>query len=121
VPYVRRVALTAALAVSAGLLAACSGSAPSQANAVAADVRAGNLGTARSAWLPAHLTYERLGAAYDSFGSFDDAIDGRPDGFAGGVSSPQLSVSSRGQADSACGQVLEELAPIAAMTEPRIS
>ena len=55
----------------------------SQANAAAADVRAGNLGAARSAWLPAHITYERLGAAYDSFGSFDDAIDGRPDGFAG--------------------------------------
>jgi len=49
----------------------------SQADALAADVRGGN------------LTYERLGAAYDSFGNFDDEIDGRPDGLAGGVNSPQ--------------------------------
>jgi iron uptake system component EfeO len=61
----------------------------SQTDAVAADVRSGNLGAARNAWLPAHLTYERLGAAYDSFGAFDDEIDGRPDGLAGGVASPQ--------------------------------
>jgi iron uptake system component EfeO len=58
-----------------------------QASALAADVRGGNLGAARSAWLTAHLTYERLGAAYDSFGNFDDEIDGRPDGLAGGVNS----------------------------------
>jgi iron uptake system component EfeO len=59
-----------------------------QTGALAADVRAGNLGAARTAWLPAHLTYERLGAAYDAFGNFDDEIDGRPDGLAGGVDSP---------------------------------
>ncbi len=59
-----------------------------QTDALAADVRAGNLGAARTAWLPAHLTYERLGAAYDAFGNFDDEIDGRPDGLAGGVGSP---------------------------------
>jgi iron uptake system component EfeO len=61
----------------------------SQSDAVAADVRGGHLGAARSAWLTAHLTYERLGAAYDAFGNFDDEIDGRPDGLAGGVNSPQ--------------------------------
>jgi iron uptake system component EfeO len=61
----------------------------SQTAALAADVRGGNLGAAKGAWLTAHLTYERLGAAYDSFGNFDDEIDGRPDGLAGGVSSPQ--------------------------------
>ena len=59
-----------------------------QTGALAADVRAGNLGAARTAWLPAHLTYERLGAAYDAFGPYDDEIDGRPDGLAGGVGSP---------------------------------
>jgi len=60
-----------------------------QTDALAADVRAGDLGAARTAWLPAHLTYERLGAAYDAFGNFDDEIDGRPDGLVGGVNSPQ--------------------------------
>ena len=58
--------------VTAGLITLVS-----QADALAADVRAGNLAAARSAWLPAHLTYERLGAAYDSFGNFDER-DRRP-------------------------------------------
>jgi len=61
----------------------------SQTDAVAADVRGGNLSAARTGWLTAHLTYERLGAAYDAFGTFDDEIDGRPDGLAGGLTSPK--------------------------------
>jgi iron uptake system EfeUOB component EfeO/EfeM len=70
--------------VAAGLAALVS-----QADAVAADVRDANLGAARAAWLTAHLTYERLGAAYDAFGPYDLEIDGRPDGLAGGLDSPQ--------------------------------
>jgi len=54
-----------------------------------ADVRAGNLARAKTDWLTAHLEYERLGAAYDAFGPYDDEIDGRPDGLAGGVNSAQ--------------------------------
>jgi iron uptake system component EfeO len=57
-------------------------------SAIQGAIKSGNLAAARSAWLPAHLTYERLGAAYDSFGDFDGEIDGRADGLAGGVSSP---------------------------------
>jgi iron uptake system component EfeO len=53
------------------------------------DVRAGNLTQAKADWLTAHLEYQRLGAAYDAFGNFDDEIDGRPDGLVGGVNSPQ--------------------------------
>jgi iron uptake system component EfeO len=60
----------------------------SQANTLNQAIQGGNLAAARSAWLPAHLTYERLGAAYDSFGDFDGEIDGRADGLAGGVDSP---------------------------------
>src|SRR6201996_4086763 len=56
--------------------------------AIQGAIRSGNLAAARSAWLPAHLTYERLGAAYDSFGDFDGEIDGRADGLVGGVDSP---------------------------------
>ena len=55
----------------------------SQADGLAADVRTGNLGAARTAWLTAHLTYQRLGAAYDAFGDFGDEIDGVPDSQAG--------------------------------------
>lgn len=40
------------------------------------DVDAGNLAAARADWLPAHLAYNSLGAAYDAFGDFADKIDG---------------------------------------------
>ena len=69
--------------VAAGL-----GTLTGQAAALAADIRGGNLSRAKADWLTAHLTYERLGAAYDAFGDFDGEIDGRPDGLAGGVGSP---------------------------------
>jgi high-affinity iron transporter len=50
-----------------------------------ADVDSGNLAVAEAQWLVAHLDYERLGAAYDTFGDFYDEIDGRADGLPGGV------------------------------------
>ena len=55
-----------------GLLSAC--------QRLAGDVDRGDLPTAKADWLTAHLDYERLGAAYNSFGDFDDAIDGRSGG-----------------------------------------
>ncbi len=45
-------------------------------------------GDARAAWLTAHLAYERLGAAYGTFGDAGDAIDGLPDGLPAGVRDP---------------------------------
>jgi iron uptake system component EfeO len=85
----------------------------SQVDALAADVRAGNLGAARTAWLPAHLTYERLGAAYDAFGNFDPEIDGRPDGLVGGVSSAQWTGFYRLEYGLWHGQSAHELAGVA--------
>ena len=49
---------------------------------------AGLLAQTKEAWLVAHLDYERLGAAYDTFGSFNDEIDGRPNGLRLGVDDP---------------------------------
>ena len=40
---------------------------------------------AKQAWLTAHLDYERLGAAYNAFGAFDDQIDGLASGLPDGV------------------------------------
>jgi iron uptake system component EfeO len=60
----------------------------SQAGTLAALIRAGHLGAARRAWLPAHLTYERLGGAYGTFGNYGTEIDGGPDGLPRGVSDP---------------------------------
>jgi iron uptake system component EfeO len=45
----------------------------------------GDLAAAREAWLPAHLVYERMGAAYGTFGDFDGAVNGTTAGLSGGV------------------------------------
>jgi high-affinity iron transporter len=49
---------------------------------------AGQLAQAEPAWLTAHLDYAALGAAYDTFGDFNDEIDGRPNGLTQGVDDP---------------------------------
>ncbi|MEK2478500.1 EfeM/EfeO family lipoprotein [Streptomyces noursei] len=59
-----------------------------QADALRAAVTDGDLAAARTAWLPAHLTYERLGAAYGEFGDADQKINGTTAGLAGGVHDP---------------------------------
>ncbi|QGN32812.1 peptidase M75 family protein [Microlunatus sp. Gsoil 973] len=41
-------------------------------------------------WLTAHLDYDRLGAAYDTFGAYADNIDGMPNGSPGGVRDPDF-------------------------------
>jgi iron uptake system component EfeO len=69
-------------------IAAGLGTLAGQTAALAADIRGGNLGQAKAGWLTAHLTYERLGAAYDAFGDFDGKINGTAAGLDGGVSAP---------------------------------
>jgi iron uptake system component EfeO len=49
------------------------------------ELGSGNRERSRQAWLTAQLAYNRLGAAYDTFGDSADAIDGLPDGLPGGV------------------------------------
>ncbi|WUJ27825.1 EfeM/EfeO family lipoprotein [Streptomyces sp. NBC_00388] len=48
-------------------------------------IRSGDPARAREAWLTAHLVYERLGAAYGTFGDADAAVNGTTAGLAGGV------------------------------------
>ena len=50
----------------------------------------GDLSAARAAWLPAHLVYERMGAAYDTFGDADGAINGTTAGLAKGLDDPDF-------------------------------
>jgi iron uptake system component EfeO len=59
-----------------------------QTAALTIDILAGRLAAARRSWRPAHLTYERLGAAYGTFGDFDSEIDTRADGLRQGVHDP---------------------------------
>jgi iron uptake system component EfeO len=39
----------------------------------------------KTTWLTAHLSYERLGAAYNAFGDLDGSINGTTDGLPGGT------------------------------------
>jgi iron uptake system component EfeO len=78
---------------------------------LAADVRSGNLATAKRDWLTAHLQYETLGAAYDAFGNYDDEIDGRAD--AVGVDSPKWTGFYRLEYGLWHGQSVHELTGVA--------
>lgn len=51
-------------------------------------MRRGDRGASQSAWLVAHLDYERLGAAYNAFGDSDKAVNGTADGLPDGVRDP---------------------------------
>jgi iron uptake system component EfeO len=82
-----------------------------QTGTLAGDVQRGNLAAARRDWLPAHLTYATLGAAYDSFGRFDGKIDGRADAL--GVHSPKWTGFYRLEYGLWHGQSAGELAPYA--------
>ncbi|MFI1169379.1 EfeM/EfeO family lipoprotein [Streptomyces sp. NPDC020801] len=55
-----------------------------------AAIERGDLAGARTAWLPAHLQYERLGAAYDAFGDADGRINATDAGLPGGVHDPSF-------------------------------
>lgn len=82
-----------------------------QAGTLASDVRRGDLAAARRDWLPAHLTYATLGAAYDAFGKFDGEIDGRADAL--GVNNPGWTGFYRLEYGLWNGQPARELAPYA--------
>ncbi|MFJ9780327.1 EfeM/EfeO family lipoprotein [Amycolatopsis sp. NPDC101161] len=49
-------------------------------------VHGGDRAASETAWLTAHLTYERLGAAYNAFGDSDGALNGTADGLPNGTS-----------------------------------
>ncbi|WP_322974361.1 EfeM/EfeO family lipoprotein [Actinacidiphila epipremni] len=53
-----------------------------------ADIDHGDLAAARTDWLTAHLVYERMGAAYDTFGDADGAINGTAARTPGAVDDP---------------------------------
>ncbi|MCU7729122.1 EfeM/EfeO family lipoprotein [Actinoplanes sp. KI2] len=58
--------------------------------ALRAAVAGSDRAKARSAWLTAQLTWDRVGAAYGSFGEYADAVDGLPQGLPGGVRDPHF-------------------------------
>ena len=82
--------------------------------AVQAAVDRGDLAAARTAWLPAHLDYERLGAAYGTFGDLDTAINGTTQGLPGGLTDPGFTGFHRLEYGLWHGQSVAALEPVAA-------
>ena len=76
------------------------------------DVQKGDLAAAKRDWLTAHLRYQTLGAAYGTFGVYDDEIDGRADAL--GVTSPKWSGFYRLEYGLWHGQSAAALKPVAA-------
>ncbi|MFF5287979.1 EfeM/EfeO family lipoprotein [Paractinoplanes globisporus] len=68
---------------------------------------------ARAAWLTAQLTWDRVGAAYGSFGEYADAIDGLPQGLPGGVHDPDFTGLRRIEYGLWHGEALGTLRPMA--------
>jgi high-affinity iron transporter len=83
-----------------------------QVSALRAAVAAGNLAAARAAWLDAALTWERVGAAYGSFGDLGDAIYGLPDGLPKGVADPGFTGLHRIEYGLWHGQGAAQLLPV---------
>ncbi len=82
--------ITGAVTTYRGEVAARLGPLVTATDRLADAVRRGRLAAARRWWLPAHLDYERLGAAYGTFGDLDARINGRPDGLPGRAASPRF-------------------------------
>ncbi|HET9171502.1 MAG TPA: iron uptake transporter permease EfeU, partial [Actinospica sp.] len=76
-----------------------------------ADLQAGNLTRAETDWLPAHLAYERLGAAYGTFDTFDSAINGSAGGQPQGTATKGWTGFFRIEYGLWHGQSAAELAP----------
>jgi iron uptake system component EfeO len=90
-----------------------------QAAALAADVRRGDLMTAKRDWLTAHLQYQTLGAAYGTFGAYDGEVDGNAD--ATGTSSPDWTGFYRLEYGLWHGQEARELTPVAARLSKNVN
>ena len=86
----------------------------SAVDALKAAVDRGDLAAARSAWLPAHLDYERLGAAYGTFGDLDGSINGTTKGLPGGLADPGFTGFHRLEYGLWHGQSAAVLKPVAA-------
>jgi iron uptake system component EfeO len=81
--------------------------------ALATTVHHGDRHASETAWLTAHLSYQRLGAAYGAFGDTASAIDGTTDGLAGGTSDPAFTGFHRLELGLWHDEPMAALAPVA--------
>jgi high-affinity iron transporter len=80
---------------------------------VRADLAGGDIPAAQRDWLDAQLSWERVGAAYGSFGAFGDAIGGKPQGLPAGVADPNFTGLHRLEYGLWHGQPAADLIPVA--------
>ncbi|MEE6167380.1 MULTISPECIES: iron uptake transporter permease EfeU [unclassified Mycolicibacterium] len=92
-----------------GLLATLS----DQVYRIRADLAGGNTAAAKADWTSAMLTWNRVGAAYGSFGDYGDAIAGLPHGLPGGVNDPDFAGLRRLEYGLWHGQSPTQLMPVA--------
>jgi high-affinity iron transporter len=83
-----------------------------QIGALRAAIAAGNIAAAKADWLAAQLTWERVGASYDSFGDAGVAVDGLPDGLPLGVNDPDFTGLHRVEYGLYHGQGAAQLLPV---------
>jgi iron uptake system component EfeO len=76
-------------------------------------IHGGDRATSQTAWLTAHLTYERLGAAYDAFGDSDGALNGTADGLPAGTADEGFTGFHRLEAGLWHGEDVGALAAVA--------
>jgi high-affinity iron transporter len=85
--------------------------------AIQDDLRHHDIAQAKRDWLTAQLTWERVGASYDSFGDLGTAVDGLPDGLPNGVNDKGFTGLHRLEYGlwhgSQHGQPAAELVPVA--------
>jgi high-affinity iron transporter len=85
----------------------------SDTDKLTAALTSGQLAEAKALWLPAHLDYERLGAAYGTFGNYDDEINGLPNRLPGGAADPRFTGFHRLEYGLWQGQSPATLVPVA--------
>jgi high-affinity iron transporter len=83
-----------------------------QIAALRTDIAANNTGPAKADWLAAQLTWEKVGASYDSFGDAGVAVDGLPDGLEQGVNDPGFTGLHRIEYGLYHGQNATQLLPV---------
>ncbi|MGW7422630.1 iron uptake transporter permease EfeU [Streptomyces sp. NPDC054813] len=89
-----------------------------QTRTLDADIAGNHLDAARTDWLTAHLTYASLGAAYGTFEDYDQKINGRADGLAGGVADKDFAGFHRVEYGLWHGQSADQLkAPAQALAD----
>jgi len=88
---------------------------------IRADLSRSEMASARSDWLAAQLTWEQIGAAYDSFGDLGDQIDGLPQGLRYGVTDHDFTGLHRLEYGLWHGQPGSQLVPIARKLQTNVA